>query len=357
MGKLREWFTPPPVQAARTVVPLSSTPGYVLNARAGTIGPAYGSGAVSRHEALGVPALNNGVRLLTNITGQLPLTADSDLGVSDDTRTFLRTLDPTVPAGWTTAKTVESLIFHGAAYWVVVSRYATGFPARVEYVDHELVGETRLPDGTTQYQVEGFIVDPADVVKFQGVLPGILTTGALSIRTALANINAARAYAENPIPHMTLTDPEGAEPLEADDARDYLQALTDAVRSKGIAYVAGLEIEKHGWSARELQLVEARDQDAVAMAQLLGLPLYAVSAPSKGSSLTYSNMADNRRDSINALAAWTTTIEGRLSLPDVTPRGTLVRFDAASWSQQVNPESPVPPPPVPVPAPPMETTP
>ena len=80
------------------------------------------------------------------------------------------------------------------------------------------------------------------------------------------------------------------------------------------------------------------------MAQLLGLPLYAVSAPSKGSSLTYSNMADNRRDSINALAAWTRTIEGRLSLPDITPRGTEVTFDSASWAVQVDPMTPTPAP-------------
>jgi hypothetical protein len=246
-----------------------------------------------------------------------------------------------MPPGWTLAKTVEALVFHPAAYWLTTSRYSTGFPQTVEYVDAELVGETRLPDGTTQYQVEGFVVPSADVIKFPNVLPGILTTGALAIRTAIANIAQARAYAENPMPHMTLHDNEGEEPLEADDARDYLRALHDATRSKGSAYLAGLRIEGHGWSARELQLVEARDQDAVAMAQLLGLPLYAVSAPSKGSSLTYSNMADNRRDSISALAAFTRIVEGRLSMPDITPRGTVVTFDAASWSQQVDPTAPV----------------
>jgi hypothetical protein len=108
--------------------------------------------------------------------------------------------------------------------------------------------------------------------------------------------------------------------------------------------MAGLQLNSVGWSARELQLVEARDQDAVAMAQLLGLPLYAVSAPSKGSSLTYSNMADNRRDSISALSAFARVIEGRLSLPDFTPKGTEVRFDSASWAMQVSPDLPTPTP-------------
>jgi hypothetical protein len=297
---------------------------------------------------LQVPALNNGVRLLTNITGQLPLVAESPLGVSDDTRTFLDTLDPSMPPSWTLAKTVESLIFHSAAYWLVTGYYATGHPRTIEYVDHELVGETRLPDGSVQYRVEGVEVDPSTVRKFTGVLPGILATGALSIRTAIANITAARAYSENPHPHYTLTDPEGVEPLEADDARDYLQALSDSVRQHGSAYIAGLQINAHGWSAREIQLVEARDQDAVAMAQLLSLPLGMVGAPSKGSSLTYSNMADNRRQTIDALASFTRPIEGRLSLPDMTPRSTQVRFDAASWAVQVDPLTEAP---APVPAP------
>ncbi len=143
---------------------------------------------------------------------------------------------------------------------------------------------------------------------------------------------------------MVLTDAEGMEPLEADDARDYLQALADSVKARGAAYIAGMQVNTNGWSARELQLVEARDQDAVAMAQLLSLPLGMVGAPSKGSSLTYSNMADNRRQTIDALASFTRIVEGRLSLPDMTPRGTDVRFDAASWADQVNPTSPVPAP-------------
>jgi len=347
MGML-SWLREPSLSAARTVPsPTSSSGAFVgFNAATGAISSMGGLGAVDRHHALQVPALNNGVRLLTNITGQLPLVAESPLGVSDDTRTFLDTLDPSMPPSWTLAKTVESLIFHSAAYWLVTSTYATGHPRSIEYVDHELVGETRLPDGTVQYRVEGVEMDPATVRKFTGVLPGILISGALSIRTAIANITATRAYAENPHPHYTLTDPEGVEPLETDDARDYLQALSDSVRQHGSAYIAGLNINAHGWSAREIQLIEARDADSLAMAQLLALPSNMVGASVKGSSLTYSSLADNRRQTIDALASYTRPIEGRLSLPDMTPRSTVVKFDAASWAMQVDPltEAPTPAP-------------
>ena len=346
---IRQWLAPAQVTAARVTPATAPSPMFTLGTTGNLVYSGYSN--VDRVTALQVPALNNGVRLLTNITGQLPLIAESPLGVSDDTDTFLRTLDPTMPPGWTLAKTVESLIFHSVGYWLVTSRYATGFPQTIEYCDAELISENRLADGTVEYRLSGQTtpLNPLDVIKFTGVLPGILQTGALSIRTALANITAARAYAENPMPHYILTDPEGVEPLEPDDARDYLQALTDSVRSKGAAYIAGLQLSGQGWSAREIQLIEARDQDAVAMAQLLSLPLGMVGAPSKGSSLTYSNMADNRRQTIDALASFTRVIEGRLSMPDVTPRSTEVRFDSASWAVQVDPLTtpPVPAPGVP----------
>ena len=280
--------------------------------------------------------------MYTNITSQLPLGAESALGVSADTDTFLATLDPTMPPGWTCAKTVESLILHGSAYWIVTERYATGFPKSVEYVDPELISEHTASRSDGVLAVKHYSIGtskwaPRDVVKFTGILPGILSVGAASIRTALANLHAARIYAENPAPHIYLTDTDGAEALDDDDAHLYLQALADAVRTHGSAYLSGLTINEVGWSAKEVQLVEARHADAVEAARLLALPTFYVAAPNQGSSLTYSNQVDIRRDVISALASFAGVIEGRLSLPDVTPRGTTVTFDSASFYEQVTP--------------------
>ena len=59
-------------------------------------------------------------------------------------------------------------------------------------------------------------------------------------------------YAENPAPHIYLTDTEGAEPLEDDDALNILDALTTAVTTHGTAYLAGLQINQVGWSAKDV---------------------------------------------------------------------------------------------------------
>lgn len=328
------------VAAARVQPAGASTLGTGALALAGFTADPLTATPVTRTQALSWPALNNGVRVYTTIVEQLPL--GTETGGSDDTTSFLKTLDSALPPGWTCAKTVEALIFHGASHWLVLERFATGFPKLVEFVDEEIISEHTQVTGNGVTKIDHYSVGsepwkPADVIKFTGVLPGILQVGAAAIRTALANIRAAQRYAENPAPHIYLTDDDGAEGLETEDALAFLQALADAVTTHGSAYLSGLKLNSVGWSAKEIQLVEARNQDAVEAARLLGLPTYYVAAPNQGSSLTYSNQVDVRRDVISALASFAGVIEGRLSLPDVTPRGTTVKFDAASFYQQVTP--------------------
>jgi hypothetical protein len=323
--------------------------GQAALALAGIAADPFSASPVTRAQALSWPALNNGIRVYTNLAAQLPLKAENATGgVSPETERFLSTLDPSVAPGWTLAATVEALIEYPIAYWIITKRYGSnsdGFPAAVEFVANELITahEERTDNGTLKvdhYSIGSEPWTPRDVIAIPGYLPGILTTGAAAIRTALANIHAARMYAENPAPHIYLTDDDGAEALETDEALLYLEALATAVRAHGSAYLAGLKLNESGWSAKEIQLVEARQQDAIEAARLLSLPTHYVAAANTGSSLNYSNIIDVRRDVISSLHNFAGPIEGRLSLPDVTPRGTVVKFDSASFYQQVTPDTP-----------------
>jgi hypothetical protein len=313
---------------------------------AGITADPYTASPVTRAQALSWPALNNGIRVYTNLAAQLPLKAESSAGaVSPETDRFLATLDPSVAPGWTLAATVEALIEYPIAYWIVTQRYANGFPSAVEFVANELITAHEEQTDNGVLKVDHYSIGhepwaPRDVIAIPGYLPGILTTGAAAIRTALANIHAARQYAENPAPHVYLTDDDGAEALESDEALLYLEALSTAVKSHGNAYLAGLKLNMNGWSAKEIQLVEARQQDAIEAARLLSLPTHYVAAANTGSSLNYSNIIDVRRDVIASLHNFAGPIEGRLSLPDVTPRGTVVKFDSASFYEQVTPTQP-----------------
>ena len=292
---------------------------------------------VTRAEAMAIPALNNGVRILATIAAQLPLVADP----SEPSRLFLSELDPNMTPGWTIARTVDSLLFHGNAYWYTTTRNDRGFPRTIQFVDPSRI---HLDDQAGTVRIDNIPVAPADVIRFHGLTEGLLTCGVEAIRTAAANIRQVRRYAENPRPNYILKDRDSAEPLEAEDARDYLVALKDAVTSNGSAYIAGLDLEPMGWDAKQIMLVEARQADAIDMARLLAVPPRYLAAPEGGSSLTYSNIQEMRRDLVEAggLSQFLTPIQQRLSMPDVTPRGTRVRFDADSFFLQITPDQPDP---------------
>lgn len=293
---------------------------------------------VTRLDALKVPALSNGIKLFTGIAQQLPLTADPS-GEADQ---FLADLDPDIAPGWTVAKTVDSLSFYALAWWHVTARTARGFPRTVRFIDAPRV-QVDSTGGTVH--IDRQQVDPRDMIRFDGVVEGLLTTGAEAISTALANVRATRAYASNPAPNVILTDADdSARPLTPDEAKPYLDAAHATIAANGWAYLAGFKVQPVGWDASQLQLVEAREEDAVEMARLLAVPPHYLAARQGGSSLTYSNLSEIRRDllEVGGLALHLIPIEQRLSMPDVTPRGTRVRFDAESFFLRVTPDQPTP---------------
>src|SRR5207247_188144 len=113
----------------------------------------------------------------------------------------------------------------------------------------------------------------------------------------------------------------------SDTERDaVLQAWEDARNLRATAYTnAPIESKQFGWSSRELQLVEAREETALEISRLFGLPARALNA-SYGDSMTYGNVVELRRDLLEALRPWLTPIEQTLSTPQVTPNLLSVRF-------------------------------
>lgn len=297
---------------------------------------------ITRADCLKVPALSQGMATLLSIGSMLPLVADP----SDQADSFLAELDPDYAPGYTVARTLDDLIVYGLSWWKITSRTSTGFPRTCRRYD-----PTRVMVDSTEgaLYLDGEKVPAAqlqDWKRFDGLLEGLLTRGAEAITTALANVRQTRVYATNPKPSMVLTDEDGAEPLEPDEARNYITAYSQTMREHGIGYLAGFKINDYGWNATDIQLVPARQMDAVEMARLLAMPSDYVNAPAQGSSLHYANIAEVRRDLIDVggLAQYLGPIEQRLSMPDMTPRGTTVKFDADSVFLRITPDQPAPTP-------------
>jgi hypothetical protein len=287
--------------------------------------------SVDRASALQVPALSNGVQLLVGLANGLPLSTDQAAPASDANQ-FLARLDPDMPPGWTISRTVDSLVFYAEAWWAVTDRYASGFPKACRWLDpYRVVVDT----GTGEVRVDGQEADPASLVRFPGVVEPILSRGAEAISTALANIRAARRYANNPKPQTVLTDLPGEQPMTQAEAQDHIDAMATAAATGKPVYVAGVAVEQVGWTARELQMLEARQTDAIEMARLLNLDPIEVGAPQQGTSLTYQNAQDRRLGRFEALAVYLTPIEQRLSMPDVTPAGARVTFDPSAFTTRI----------------------
>ncbi|HXJ62558.1 MAG TPA: phage portal protein [Actinomycetota bacterium] len=291
-----------------------------------------------------VPTIARGRNLICGTIGALPLRAYRTMSgmVSEvDPPAWAANPDPDYTRLWTFANTLDDLLFHARAYWRVRSRLAGGFPGSFEYLSLDRVGwssrsSTPLPWGVPSERGPGYVltvdgrpVPDQDVVRFDGIGGrGILTDGAREIRTALALSDAARRFAGMEIPVGVLRDTGAG--LDPDEVTDLLAKWESARRSHTTAYTGpDLAYETEGsMDPAALQLVEGRQQSSVELARLLGLSPAYVGAPLGAGNMTYANLDAARRELVDtSLGWWISSLEQRLSMDDVTPRGTMLRLD------------------------------
>jgi HK97 family phage portal protein len=138
-------------------------------------------------------------------------------------------------------------------------------------------------------------------------------------------------YSETPIPTVALKNSGPDLPAEQVDA--LLDAWEEARANRGTAYLNNtIDAQVMGFSARDVQLVEAKNMAATAIARLANLDPVWVGAGIPGSSLTYANRVDLYRGLLDtALRPIMSLFEQRLSMPDVTPRGHTIKFDTTAF--------------------------
>jgi phage portal protein BeeE len=92
-----------------------------------------------------------------------------------------------------------------------------------------------------------------------------------------------------------------------------------------------LEWHESTMDPTRLQLVEARQFQALELARLSNVPAYLVGAPT-GTGMTYQNATQARSDLIDFGAMpYLQCIEQTLSGDNVCPRNSFVRFDLNAW--------------------------
>jgi len=317
---------------------LESGTSYGDVAAAGAL-PAFlvddGTDRVDRRTAMTVPAMRRARQVVCGTIGALPLVAhrtNSDGRVEDVTaeRPLLTQPNPNVTRSYLLTWLVDDLFFHGVGWWRITDRDPQDFPRQVARLrpDQVLVdvGRGQVFDSSDG----GRPIPDKDLIRFDGPDEGVLTYGGRTLRTCILLEQAMRKYARLDVPLGVLKLAEGAAELSPAEVDELLDTWESARVSRTTAYLnRAVDYSAHQFDAKQLELNDARNYQAAEVARLSNLAPRYVNAPN-ASGMTYSNVSDERRDLVDtSLSGYLTAIQDRLSMGDVTPRGTTVRFDLA----------------------------
>jgi HK97 family phage portal protein len=334
MGLIRDVIlgTPAPFPAGKADVSAALQPFRVSNTIQQNI-----ILSTNRREAMSVPAVARARNLIAGTVSAMPL----EMFVTDAVTQERRQVSPMpwveqpqldIPRVTTISYTIDSLWFYGRAYWMVTETYQEdGRPRRFRWVNPEDVTfDVDLETGLVTRYYYRLTPTPTSgigsLVVFTSVDEGLLVRAGQTIRTCVELERAALEYARNPAPAITIKN-SGVD-LPTEQVQNLLDRWRESRRASGgaVAYLsAAMELDTVGFSPAELALVDARAFQVLEIARATGIPAGLLSADV--GSMTYQNVQAERRALVDlALQPYMSAIEERLSMDDVTPRGTTLMF-------------------------------
>jgi HK97 family phage portal protein len=336
------WGTPAPAAVAPVAVTGGGSAGVTAIARMIT-----DANEANKSVALSVPAVRKARHVIAGTVSTFALSAwdyTTKLAPNDPRSSWLRQPDPARTLQQLLFRTVDDAIWYDRAVWLVLDRSLSGLPVKFRHIDPTRLSS--VPDSWDQQAVSTWTVDgravPADrlvVFDFAG-LGGLRRFGIEVLQLYMDLQAAAGRYAKEPHPQAVLRN-HGAD-LTAPAIAALLDEWEAARSTRSVGYLNDVvDYETFGWDAAQLQLTEGREHAALEVARLFGLPARAVDAPT-GSSMTYANVAESRRDILEALRPWMTVIEQTLSLNDrwtsqprgmVLPYGLTAQFDVDAYTR------------------------
>lgn len=297
----------------------------------------------TREEAMKVSSIAKARALIAGTLSRYPLVA-----YRGDTRiprqpAWLSRTDTGQPPGWRMLWTLDDLYFYGSSLWSVrrgASRSSAFGPIvdaiRVPFDEWELTEDLYV-------EVQGNRVGADEVIYFDGPQDGLLDIAADEIRGARAMTRAWRQRVDTPVPLMNLHHTDQV-PLE-DDEIDKLLAQWEAARRAGGTAYTPYNIEAQALGTVEVDLyVAGRNSARIDFANYSNLPAGILDGSPSTASLTYSTREGQRNELVDlSLSYWTGNIAARLSMDDVTPRGSRVDFDITWLASSAQPATANPP--------------
>lgn len=262
-------------------------------------GTTTASGVVVTPEAaLGHPAVLGALRLLTELLASLPLVVYRRTGAgrerAEDHPVYRLLHD--APNEFMTPFTFKEtlglhLLLHGNAYALIV-RDATGKPAALWPIHPSRVSLV-TEHGILRYRVQGETLQsypPADVIHvpilapdgLRGQSPVQVAREAIGAALA-AEEHAARFYANNAQPSGVLTHPGTLTPEALKRLKDSWNAAHSGPGRHGTAVLEqGMKFEPISSTARDAQLIEARQHAMRTIAAALRIPAHLLDPTARG---------------------------------------------------------------------------
>jgi hypothetical protein len=296
---------------------------------------------MTREAAMRIPAVSRARNVICPTLGRIPMIVTGT--ESAETLAFIEQPDPTTSRFIQLTWTYDDCFFHGVSWWQITARYAASNRARN--------ARRILPGGVTRrdgggWEVYGKPVSPADLIRIDGPHEGILNYASGTLRQASELEAAALRNAKNPIPAVDLHQTSGMtlDPTERQQlVADWAAARAGA--NGGVAYTSPQIDARVLGSPAELLLTSGRNAAAVDVARHASLPADSIDASVEHASMTYSTSETKMRALIDfGLAAYGSALTARLSLNDVTPRGSAVAldYDAVTAVADSDPSTPAP---------------
>lgn len=299
---------------------------------------------VSRSEALQVPAVLRSRNLIAGTLSTLPV------HVYDKTNRevhspFFEQIDPDIPNVVTYAQTYEDLLFEGVSWWRIQSFQWNGYPAHASHVPITSVFVAPTGDlpstarvsadqpfpASGRVYIDGRHVPDEEIIRFDSPNPPLLTHAARAIRTCLTLDRTASRYADEPMPLGVFTPKSGEDDASDEEIQEMLDAWERARLTRAWGYVnSSVDVNVMQFNAEQIQLAEQRNHAVLEISRAAGIDPEDLGVST--TSRTYANAEQRRLDLLDfTLKSYVSSVEQRLSMRDVLPRGQRSRVNLDSF--------------------------
>lgn len=301
----------------------------------------------ARNRAMSVPAISRARDLMASVISCMPLIMYKEQW-NDQTkemeevrlapRSWLRRMSPSIPNSTLLSWLFDDIFFYGVGYLAITARTQDGFPSEFE----------RLPAGSiTRRDQSGPVffapskelyflgqeLDYRNVVQFISGIQGIIYQSPGVINTALKLEASRYRNAESSIPSGVLKQ-TGGEPLSPSELSSIGASFEQARRTNQVAVLNEfLSYEASMATPDKMLLIDAANYQALECARLTNVPPYLVGVST--GSYSYQSSQQARADLyIFGVKSYAECIANTLSMDNVLPRGTFVKFDADEYLEE-----------------------